>query len=180
MWPIKLSPLLFNLRLLSWLAIVASATLVIFSTMIHYARKWIRTHPTSSISRALSPASSGMGAIAKVPAMAKWVGLICIFTSGFAVGWAFHAMQQFNSTDSYRIHVVKVAGPYAYWVQKKTETPWMFQVCRDIGDPEFEDDDLIDVTVLETGPCKSLHIPNGWVGVPNHAKGRTINFQEKP
>lgn len=180
MWSIKLLPLLYNLRLASWLLILGSAILVTFSTMIHFARKYLRTHPESRVSKALSLDFYVMDVITRLRGVGLVFGALFIFCAGYATGWHFQKMQQYNHTAGAQIHVLHVVGPYRYLVEESKRGRYEFDVCQNIGDPGFDEGDFIDVLYEEQGQCKSLADPFGFRAVPGHAKGREIKFEGKP
>jgi hypothetical protein len=160
-----------------WLAFVAGCFFVLLGAMILLRRGW-ENSKQKSFSSKLPLEMIALGTVAKVGLESMPVVMTLCILFGMALGYIGAQIEQMDATVKYRIHVENVVGPYRYWVRRGAEQPWMMVVCDDIGDPQFEIGDNIDVTVRMTGPCMSLHYPNGWVGVPNQARGRTVNLQE--
>jgi len=173
-WP----ALSYNLRLLAWGIGLAAGTRIIFAVAEYLIGRQIDRKDGSTVSRELWLSSRLLAVITKMPRIRKFVHRMVPLFVIFLLGYATRDLQFYRDTDRFRIKVDRVDGPYRYWVHKNSETPWLLKVCDDIGDPGFDEGDWIDLTVLKTGPCMSLHQPYGFVAVPGHAKNRDITFKE--
>jgi hypothetical protein len=72
------------------------------------------------------------------------------------MGWGAHSLEQYDHTGSYRMHVVRAIEPYRYLVDVGGGKPFVFDVCRNMPDPQFEAGETDDVVFEQQSTCSSF------------------------
>lgn len=149
-------PIWFYLRLAQHGLLLVGCFCVLLAGAI-LLRRWLKGTPAKSATPARqSQEWKGTLISRRSPTVTERALRVLVFVVGLVIGWGGHAIQQFNHTVNYRVHVFQRVEPYGYLVSIDGAPKSFLYVCQNIGDPELEAGETDHMIAGYDGKCFDL------------------------